>query len=162
MSSVDYMYLIFLRTVTAGKIYVEVERARLTHQLAMMKEAEGDVTEAATILQELQVETFGSMERKEKVRLWWGNNVFDYTYRMYSITSIIMKVLVFLSHSFFLSFSDQYLILFLFLQVEMILEQMRLCLLKKDFVRTQIISKKISTKFFDSEEVDNLKLKFYK
>ncbi|KAK3872169.1 hypothetical protein Pcinc_022737 [Petrolisthes cinctipes] len=100
-----------LRTVTAGKIYVEVERARLTHQLAIMKETEGDVTEAATILQELQVETFGSMERKEKV--------------------------------------------------EMILEQMRLCLLKKDFVRTQIISKKVSTKFFDSEEVDNLKLKFY-
>ncbi|XP_071548473.1 26S proteasome non-ATPase regulatory subunit 12 [Panulirus ornatus] len=100
-----------LRTVTAGKIYVEVERARLTHKLAMMKETEGDITEAATILQELQVETFGSMERKEKV--------------------------------------------------EMILEQMRLCLLKKDFVRTQIISKKISTKFFDSEEVDDLKLKFY-
>ncbi|KAG7158865.1 26S proteasome non-ATPase regulatory subunit 12-like [Homarus americanus] len=100
-----------LRTVTAGKIYVEVERARLTHKLAVMKEAEGDITEAATILQELQVETFGSMERKEKV--------------------------------------------------EMILEQMRLCLLKKDFVRTQIISKKISTKFFDSEEVDDLKLKFY-
>lgn len=49
-----------------------------------------------------------------------------------------------------------------YFQVEMILEQMRLCLLKKDFVRTQIISKKISTKFFDNEEVDNLKLKFYK
>lgn len=46
---------------------MEVERARLTHKLAMMKEAEGDITEAATILQELQVETFGSMERKEKV-----------------------------------------------------------------------------------------------
>lgn len=48
---------------------MEVERARLTHKLAMMKEAEGDITEAATILQELQVETFGSMERKEKVSL---------------------------------------------------------------------------------------------
>lgn len=58
--------------MTAGKIYVEVERARLTHKLAMMKEAEGDITEAATILQELQVETFGSMERKEKVRPLWN------------------------------------------------------------------------------------------
>ena len=56
----------FNRTITEGKIYVEVERARLTHKLAVMKEAEGDITEAATILQELQVETFGSMERKEK------------------------------------------------------------------------------------------------
>ena len=55
------------RTVTAGKIYVEVERARLTHKLSVMKEEEGDINEAANILQELQVETFGSMEKKEKV-----------------------------------------------------------------------------------------------
>lgn len=49
-----------------------------------------------------QVETFGSMERKEKV--------------------------------------------------EFILEQMRLCLAKKDYIRCQIISKKISIKFFNSED----------
>merc|ERR1712223_469868 len=52
-----------LRTVTEGKIYVEVERARLTHRLSMMKEAEGKIE------QELQVETYGSMDRKEKVEL---------------------------------------------------------------------------------------------
>ena len=57
----------FHRTVTAGKIYVEVERARLTLKLSAMKEQDGDVNEAANILQELQVETFGSMEKKEKV-----------------------------------------------------------------------------------------------
>lgn len=34
-------------------------------------------------------------------------------------------------------------------KVEFILEQMRLCLAKKDYIRTQIISKKINTKFFD-------------
>ena len=50
----------------------------------------------------LQVETFGSMERKEKV--------------------------------------------------EFILEQMRLCVATKDIIRTQIISKKINPKFFDSTE----------
>ena len=44
-----------------------MERARLTHILAQMKEADGEVTEAANILQELQVETYGSMERREKV-----------------------------------------------------------------------------------------------
>lgn len=49
------------------QIYVEVERARLTHKLAQMKEAEGNVTEAANIIQELQVETYGSMEKREKV-----------------------------------------------------------------------------------------------
>lgn len=52
----------------------------------------------------LQVETFGSMEKREKV--------------------------------------------------EFILEQMRLCLAKKDYIRTSIISKKINTKFFDNDEVN--------
>lgn len=100
-----------LRTVTEGKIYVEVERARLTKMLADIKEADGDVTGAATIMEELQVETYGSMEKREKV--------------------------------------------------ELILEQMRLCLAKQDFVRTQIISKKINTKFFDDAEQQDLKFKYY-
>jgi len=103
-----------LRNVTEGKIYVEVERARLTQKLAQIKEDEGDVTGAANIIQELQVETYGSMKKQEKV--------------------------------------------------ELILEQMRLCLAKKDYIRTQIISKKINTKFFDDDkpEIQQLKLKYYK
>ncbi|KAG0165407.1 26S proteasome non-ATPase regulatory subunit 12 [Apophysomyces sp. BC1034] len=100
-----------LRTVTDGKIYVEVERARITQMLAKIREDEGNVTEAANILQELQVETFGSMERREKTQF--------------------------------------------------ILEQMRLCLAKHDYVRTQIIAKKINTKFFKEKENEDLKLKFY-
>lgn len=100
-----------LRTVTEGKIYVEIERARLTRTLAKIKEDGGKVTEAANILQELQVETFGSMEKKEKV--------------------------------------------------EFILEQMRLCLAKKDYIRTQIISKKINTKYFEDVGTTELKLKYY-
>ncbi|BFZ17807.1 hypothetical protein BsWGS_20846 [Bradybaena similaris] len=100
-----------LRSVTAGKIYVEIERARLTRTLAKIREEEGDIATAASVLQELQVETFGSMERKEKV--------------------------------------------------EFILEQMRLCLAKKDYIRTQIISKKVSTKFFEDADTVDLKLKFY-
>lgn len=100
-----------LRTVTAGKIYVEVERARLTLKLSHMKEAEGKTDEAANVLQELQVETYGSMEKREKV--------------------------------------------------ELILEQMRLCLAKKDYVRTQIISKKVQIKYFEEKEMQELKFKFY-
>lgn len=75
--------------------------------LAKIKEDEGHIIEASEILQELQVETFGSMERKEKA--------------------------------------------------DFILEQMRLCLLRNDFVQAQIISKKISSKFFEdpSNEVSN-------
>ncbi|XP_022692679.1 26S proteasome non-ATPase regulatory subunit 12-like [Varroa jacobsoni] len=100
-----------LRTVTAGKIYVEVERARLTYKLSQIKESSGDIEGAATLMQELQVETFGSMEKREKV--------------------------------------------------ELILEQMRLCLARKDFIRTAIIAKKISVKFFDNAEQQDLKLKYY-
>jgi 26S proteasome regulatory subunit N5 len=103
-----------LRTVTEGKIYVEVPRARLTMELAKITEADGDVSKAAEILQELQVETYGSMDREEKVLF--------------------------------------------------IIEQMRLCLLKKDVIRAQIISKKISTKFFindTSETAQDLKLRYY-
>ena len=91
-----------LRTVTDGKIYVEVERARITRLLAKIREDEGKTTEAADILQELQVETFGSMDKREKV--------------------------------------------------DFILEQMRLCLAKSDYVRTQIISKKVNIKFFQDKE----------
>lgn len=101
-----------LRTVTAGKIYVEIERARLTRILAKIKEDRNEISEAAEILQELQVETFGSMEKKEKV--------------------------------------------------DFILEQMRLCLAKKDYIRTQIISRKIAIKVFEEEAFQELKLKFYK
>ena len=37
------------------QIYVEVPRARLTMELAKIKESQGDIAEAATVLQELQV-----------------------------------------------------------------------------------------------------------
>lgn len=100
-----------LRTVTAGKIYVEIERARLTKKIAGIKEAQGSIEEAANIMQELQVETYGSMEKREKI--------------------------------------------------DFLLEQMRLCLLKGDFIRTQIISRKISTKAFNDEQFHDLKLRYY-
>ena len=72
-----------LRAVTEGKvrnkkissrslrsffcqIFVEVERARVTRILSNMKKEQGDLKAAADMLCELQVETFGSMERREK------------------------------------------------------------------------------------------------
>ncbi len=47
-----------LRDVTSGKIYVEMEGARLTRRLAKVREAKGDLDGAAEIMQELQVETW--------------------------------------------------------------------------------------------------------
>ncbi|KAF1983857.1 PCI-domain-containing protein [Aulographum hederae CBS 113979] len=55
-----------LRTVTEGKIFVEVERARVTRILSDIKKEQGDINAATDILCELQVETFGSMTRREK------------------------------------------------------------------------------------------------
>uniref|UniRef100_A0A0M3I2X7 PCI domain-containing protein n=1 Tax=Ascaris lumbricoides TaxID=6252 RepID=A0A0M3I2X7_ASCLU len=101
-----------LRDVTAGKIYVEVERARLTSRLVKKLESEGKLESATTMLLELQVETYGSMDLKEKV--------------------------------------------------EFLLEQMRLCVARKDFIRESILSKKISIRFFEdkSDAVQELKLKY--
>ncbi|KAJ4298674.1 proteasome regulatory particle subunit [Collariella sp. IMI 366227] len=56
-----------LRTVTEGKIFVEVERARVTKILSDIKKQQGDLKGATETLCELQVETFGSMDRREKV-----------------------------------------------------------------------------------------------
>jgi 26S proteasome regulatory subunit N5 len=56
-----------LRTVTEGKIFLEVERARVTKMLSDSKKARGDLKGAKDVLCELQVETFGSMSRREKV-----------------------------------------------------------------------------------------------
>ncbi|KAG7667361.1 hypothetical protein Ndes2526B_g04126 [Nannochloris sp. 'desiccata'] len=88
-----------LQALTEGKIYVEIERARLTRQLAQMKELEGNIVEAAEILQEVAVETFGAMAKTEKIAY--------------------------------------------------ILDQVRLCLERKDFVRAQILSRKISPRAFN-------------
>lgn len=42
------------------QIYVEIERARLTKTLATIKEQNGEVKEAASILQELQVTCYAT------------------------------------------------------------------------------------------------------
>ncbi|KRZ90511.1 26S proteasome non-ATPase regulatory subunit 12 [Trichinella sp. T8] len=93
-----------LRKTTEGKIYVEVERARLTHMLSQMKEEDGDIEGAVKVLLELQ-------------------------------------------------------------KVFFLLEQLRLCILRNDFVRSTIIAKKISPKFFKSDIISkhqDLKFKYYK
>jgi len=100
-----------LNEVTEGKIFVEIEKARLTNLLAVMKEEEGKIEEAAKLLQEVQVETFTAMDKTEKTKY--------------------------------------------------ILNQLRLVLATKDFVRTQIISRKINPKLLDDEDFQELKLEYY-
>ncbi|XP_056162384.1 disease resistance protein L6-like isoform X1 [Syzygium oleosum] len=56
-----------LNSVAAGKIYVEIERARLIKKLAKIKEEQGLIAEATDLMQEIGVETFGAMARTEKI-----------------------------------------------------------------------------------------------
>ncbi|KAG5000215.1 hypothetical protein AAZX31_08G143100 [Glycine max] len=90
-----------LNSVSAGKIYVEIERARLIKKLAKIKEEQGLIAEAADLMQEIAVETFGAMAKTEKIAF--------------------------------------------------ILEQVRLCLDRQDYVRAQILSRKISPRVFDAD-----------
>ena len=55
-----------LRSVSEGKLFVEVERARLTKLLAEMHEAKGEVEEARKLMQDTQVETLGGMDKRER------------------------------------------------------------------------------------------------
>ncbi|KAI5060109.1 hypothetical protein GOP47_0024529 [Adiantum capillus-veneris] len=87
-----------LNTVSAGKIYVELERARLVRRLAKIKEDQGLIAEAADLMQEIAVETFGAMAKTEKIAF--------------------------------------------------ILEQVRLCLDRNDYMRAQILARKISPRVF--------------
>ncbi|KAI3771953.1 hypothetical protein L6452_03125 [Arctium lappa] len=90
-----------LNSVSAGKIYVEIERARLIKRLAKIKEEQGEIAEAADLMQEIAVETFGAMAKTEKIAF--------------------------------------------------ILDQVRLCLDRQDYVRAQILSRKISPRVFDAD-----------
>mmetsp|Transcript_64688 Transcript_64688/g.186033 ORF Transcript_64688/g.186033 Transcript_64688/m.186033 type:complete len:456 (+) Transcript_64688:175-1542(+) len=100
-----------LRNITDGKIFLEAERARLTRALATIKEQEGNVAAAADVLQEVHVETYGSLSKKEKV--------------------------------------------------EFILEQLRLTLGKKDYVRAAIVAGKVSRKHLTEENMEEFKVKFF-
>lgn len=56
-----------IKKVCDKKIYLEVEYARCCLMLVKHKEDSQDIDEAARILQEVQVETYGSMDKREKL-----------------------------------------------------------------------------------------------
>ncbi|EMR10696.1 hypothetical protein PNEG_00847 [Pneumocystis murina B123] len=55
-----------LRSITEGKIFLEAERVSLTRDLAKIKEQQNNIKEAAELLCELKIETFGSVDKREK------------------------------------------------------------------------------------------------
>lgn len=56
-----------LKTVAEKKIYLEVEYARLCLASVKLMENDDNIFEAARIMQEVQVETYGSMDKREKL-----------------------------------------------------------------------------------------------
>lgn len=100
-----------LREISDGKIFLEAERARLTRCMSMILEQDGDVSKASDVLQEVHVETYGSLSKREKV--------------------------------------------------EFILEQMRLTLAKKDYVRSAIVAGKVSRKHLKEDNMEEYKVKFF-
>ncbi len=55
-----------LHDITEGKIFVEAERATLSRILAGMKEEEGDIDKAQEVMQDVAVETYGALDKREK------------------------------------------------------------------------------------------------
>lgn len=101
-----------LRQVCEGKIYLEIEFARLTKRLSENYEISNDLEKSSSLLQEVQVETYGSMDKAEKLNF--------------------------------------------------LLEQLRLLLLLKDFIRFHIISKKVNKKILDESGMGENKIRFLK
>ena len=101
-----------LKEVVEGKIYVEAESARLHLLLALMSEEhDNDINAAVDMIQDVHVETYGSIPKKEKA--------------------------------------------------EYILHQIRLNLLKKDYIRALIQSRKMNRKTIEEEGYDEIKVSFY-
>ena len=100
-----------LKDICDGKMYVEAESANLHLTLALIMEEQGDLTGACAMIQDVHVETYGSLSKKEKA--------------------------------------------------EYILQQIRLNLLKKDYVRALIQSRKMNRKLLDEEGFEEIKVESY-
>lgn len=62
-----FLMLGVLREVSEGKMFLEAEYAQCTRQLCEMLEADGKLDEACKTIQEIQIETYGSLKNKDKV-----------------------------------------------------------------------------------------------
>eukprot|EP01039_Chlorochromonas_danica_P005272 gene5273-5807_t len=100
-----------LKEVCEGKIHVEGESARLHFMLAKIYEDQGNIAIACDTIQDVHVETYGSLTKMEKA--------------------------------------------------EYILEQVRLNLIRKDFIRTAIQSRKMNLKTIEEEGFEEIKIRFY-
>ena len=107
----QYLMLKALRDASEGKMFLEREYADATTKLCEYLEKDGKADEATNIIQEIQIETYGSLEVKEKLTF--------------------------------------------------ILYQMKLVLMRTDFVRCQILSRKLSRRHMNEAGLEALKIQFF-
>eukprot|EP00600_Ochromonadales_sp_CCMP1393_P009937 CAMPEP_0174974060 /NCGR_PEP_ID=MMETSP0004_2-20121128/11613_1 /TAXON_ID=420556 /ORGANISM="Ochromonas sp., Strain CCMP1393" /LENGTH=485 /DNA_ID=CAMNT_0016224629 /DNA_START=60 /DNA_END=1517 /DNA_ORIENTATION=+ len=101
-----------LKDICDGKIYVEGESARLHFMLSKIYEDKGDIDAACEVIQDVHVETYGSLTKQEKANY--------------------------------------------------ILEQMRLNLIKKDYIRMLIHSRKMNRNTLEENGFSEIKIRFFK
>ena len=107
-----YKMLEALREASEGKMFLEREYAQVTRWYAEMLEADGKHDDATKLVQEIQIETYGSLQTAEKV--------------------------------------------------DFILYQMKLVLGRRDFVRCQILSRKISKKHLNEKGLERQKIEYFR
>lgn len=107
-----YKMLESVREACEGKMFLEREYSQATNTLCKYLEEDGKAEEGTKIIQEIQIETYGSLEVAEKV--------------------------------------------------EFILYQMKLVLMRRDFVRCQILSRKISKRHLAEKGLEKFKIQYYK
>jgi len=131
-----------LQAVTEGKIFVEIERARITRRLARIKEADGDVAGAADELQEVPV-----VRRLFFFSLPRGQSVARERVPLSCFLTPPKNAPPFLTlkntqtqETFGAMAKTE--------KVAYILDQVRLCLAKGDHARAQILARKVSPRAF--------------
>ena len=97
--------------ITEGRIFVEFEFSVAIRRLTEIHIQSGNINEAAKCIQDIQIETFGSLERGYKV--------------------------------------------------EYILFQMKILLMKEDYIRVMIVSNKINKRHLNEEGLEKLKFEFF-
>jgi 26S proteasome regulatory subunit N5 len=80
-----------LRGICEGKLHVELEYARLTVQLADIWDADGNLKDATELMQRLQVETIGNMEKPEKFDIILQQVEMSLRMEDYTIANILYK-----------------------------------------------------------------------
>jgi 26S proteasome regulatory subunit N5 len=58
-----------LKHVTDGKLYAEMERAKICRELSAMRKTDGDISAAIKTLEDLKIDTLTTLDRKQRIEI---------------------------------------------------------------------------------------------